>query len=551
MRVGQQIGPFEIERELGAGAMGAVYLARYTKTGQRVAIKIIAPGLGSNERAHARFEREAEILKQLKHPHIVRLLATGRFQRSPFYAMEYVDGEPLDELLLRRGQFGWEEVVEIGKQVCAALQHAHAAGIVHRDLKPSNLMVTRDRVVKLTDFGIAKDLDVTQLTTANCTVGTAAYMSPEQCKGDRNLTGKSDLYSLGVVLYELLTGRKPFRAENAMDMFVAHTTDKFERPSRIVLDIPVWLDTLVCQLMEKKPEHRPLDAKMVAEVLNEVREKVEAQRSAGIEVARKEVRTEGADRDAAAALIRGKRKPKKLSAGKRAEFWLKIVALSAGLVALVWMILYAVWPSAEKRYQKAHKLVEEVDTLIDRGNYDEAQTKAYDAERKLEAIAGDSDDPFAEKAKEQITHLKQGNLYIKGSRALAAGKNVKKAREQGFEELLDPAKHRPGGKYVEKARAELGPIEAPALLQEAREAVAADDPQKWPQARANLDLLLKRYPNSDHTKKARVTLEVALIALGIEQASQAKLKWAEVANLTDPDPEIQAWVAIAKKKIER
>src|SRR5262249_4407041 len=179
MLVGQQIGPFAVEKEIGAGAMGAVYLARYTKTGQRVAIKVIAPGLGTSRTAQARFEREANILKQLKHPNIVRLYAHGRFHGTPFYAMEYIEGESLDHVMQRRGRVTWEEVVTLGGQLCAALQHAHEQGIIHRDLKPSNLMVLPDGTIKLTDFGIAKDLDVTEITAANCTVGTASYMSPE------------------------------------------------------------------------------------------------------------------------------------------------------------------------------------------------------------------------------------------------------------------------------------------------------------------------------------------------------------------------------------
>src|SRR5208282_5154710 len=152
--------------------------------------------------------------------------------------------------------------------------------------KPSNLMVTPDGNLKLTDFGIAKDLDVTQLTAANATVGTAAYMSPEQCRGEKNLSHKSDLYSLGVVLYELLTGRKPFKAETTIDMFLQHVQGSFERPARIAMEIPVWLDTIVCQLLEKKPEHRPYDAAMVSRALNQVAEKVAALQSAGVDVAK-------------------------------------------------------------------------------------------------------------------------------------------------------------------------------------------------------------------------------------------------------------------------
>src|SRR5947209_3055243 len=286
MQVGERIGPFDIEKKIGSGAMGAVYLARYRKTGQRVAIKMMLMGMADNDVSLARFEREAEVLKQLNHKNIVRFYVASQYQGAPYYAMEYVEGEPLDDVLERKGRLTWEEVVELGKQVCAALQHAHDQGIIHRDLKPSNLMVTADGTIKLTDFGIAKDLDVTQLTAAHCTVGTAAYMSPEQCRGEKNLTHKSDLYSLGVLLYEVLTGQRPFRAETTMDMFLQHVNAIPERPSRLVLDIPVWLDTLVCQLLEKKPEHRPFDAAVVAAALNQVAEKVAAQQSAGVEAAR-------------------------------------------------------------------------------------------------------------------------------------------------------------------------------------------------------------------------------------------------------------------------
>jgi serine/threonine-protein kinase len=203
MHVGQNFGQFEIEKELGSGAMGTVYRARLRQDGkpdQTVALKVIAFGLSGNEQALARFEREAKILKQLRHPNIVRLLGTGRYRGTPFFAMEFVDGQSLDKVMIdrqvgvaNRPPFTWEEVVEMGKPLCSALQHAHDKGIIHRDLKPSNLMITREGILKLTDFGIAKDLDVTALTGANNTIGTAAYMSPEQCKGERRLTGKSDL----------------------------------------------------------------------------------------------------------------------------------------------------------------------------------------------------------------------------------------------------------------------------------------------------------------------------------------------------------------------
>jgi serine/threonine-protein kinase len=372
MKEGQKFGPFVIEKLLGSGAMGAVYCARYTKTGGRVALKLIAPGLADNEGSLARFEREASILKQLNHPNIVRFYGAGKDKahNTPFYAMEYVEGESLDRSMSRRGRLTWEELVTLGQQLCSALQHAHEHGIIHRDLKPSNLMVLPDGTVKLTDFGIAKDMDVTALTAANCTVGTASYMSPEQCRGERDLTPKSDLYSLGVLLYELLTGRKPFQAETPMEMFMQHINGTFERPSRIVLDTPLWLDTLICQLLEKKPEHRPRDAAMVAESLGLVAEKVQGQQSAGVEAARARAvdRPRGAaptdetDREIARTLRQvsaGGKKGKKRRKPLYRKVWFQAALLGVLLVLAGGALYYGLTqkPSPDSLYQRAETLM--------------------------------------------------------------------------------------------------------------------------------------------------------------------------------------------------
>jgi serine/threonine-protein kinase len=251
-------------------------------------------------------------------------------------------------------------VVELGKPLCAALQHAHDKGIIHRDLKPSNLMMTKEGILKLTDFGIAKDLDVTALTGANNTIGTAAYMSPEQCKGERHLTGKSDIYSLGVVFYELLTGRKPFMAESSVDMFLLHVQGTFTRPAQLNPDIPVWLDTLVCQMMEKKPEHRPRDAAMVGQVLEEIEEKVAANVSAGADIAGSrhlDPRQLGDDDKKAARAIRAGSKKKKLRKRRRPIYtrgWfvlLACLALVGGIGSVIYFGAIAP-PSAESLLQR-------------------------------------------------------------------------------------------------------------------------------------------------------------------------------------------------------
>lgn len=373
LAVGQRMGQFDIERELGSGAMGTVYKVKYVPDGRTMALKVIAFGLTGNETAIRRFEREAEILKQLKHPNIVRLFATGRYKGTPFFAMEYVEGESLDYVLARRVRFSWEEVVQIGIQTCGALQHAHDKGIIHRDLKPSNLMRLHDGTIKLTDFGIAKDMDVTALTGANCTVGTASYMSPEQCKGE-TVTSKSDLYSLGVVLFELLTGRKPFLAESPIEMFTKHVNEPPPRPNWSLKgsatgEIPTWLETTVLQLMEKKAEHRPLSAAMVAESLQEGLQKYYSGQSAAVEAVQaraidRRIQTnvvDETDREAARTL-RGalqKKKIKKKTTPFYRKGWFVVLLIPPFILAFVGILWFASRPpSAESLYRQAQARME-------------------------------------------------------------------------------------------------------------------------------------------------------------------------------------------------
>lgn len=480
MLIGQQLGPFRVEKEIGAGAMGAVYLARLAppgpdaaptiqklarvlKSGQQVAIKVMAPGMGTtNPTAIKRFERESAILKQMKHPHIVRVYAIGKEKGTRYYAMELIDGESLDRILERRGRLSWEETVTLAKQLCDALQHAHEQGIIHRDLKPSNLMILRDGTLKLTDFGIAKDLDETALTSANCTVGTAAYMSPEQCRGVRDLTPRCDLYSLGIVLYELVTGAKPYHAENAMEMFMQHVQGTFVRPSQRALDVPIWLDTLICQLMEKSPDQRPRDAATVGKALDEIQQKVEAHQSAGVDVARSRVvdrprgqrPTEAEDKSAALSLlgikVRGKRKKKK-------PFYEKVWFRAAGLLLLLAGVVTALFlalrpPSPERLYQRAAKLMassrSEDHEEAWKGPIQE-YLKRYEmlADERTQQIKKWADAYELDQCEEKVqTHLRKGDKYP-GSDSLE--KQAFSAAEKEQEGNLDSAR----GGWTSLARA--------------------------------------------------------------------------------------------------
>jgi serine/threonine-protein kinase len=380
MMTGDRIGPFTIEQELGSGAMGTVYRAVY-KDGTVVALKLISFGLAGNETARLRFERESEILKQLKHPNIVRHFGASTTSKTPYFAMEFVEGESLDNVLARRLRFSWEEVVSVAKQVFAALQHAHERGIVHRDLKPSNLMRLEDGTVKLTDFGIAKDLDRTQLTGANCTVGTAAYMSPEQCRGETAITSKSDLYSMGVVMFELLTGRKPFTAENPIEMFRKHVDDPPPRPNWSLKgtatgEIPIWFETIVLQLMEKKPEHRQLNAGVVAKALEEGMQSFYSGKSAAVDMVQakageRRIQTnviDETDREAARTL-RGAMQKKKFK--KKAKPLNKALFIVPGAVLLLVLFAGVIWlvsrlsSSPETLYRAAEKKMASPDTYVE------------------------------------------------------------------------------------------------------------------------------------------------------------------------------------------
>ncbi|MFO1023390.1 MAG: serine/threonine-protein kinase [Planctomycetales bacterium] len=274
--VSKIIGPFELGEKLGAGGMAVVYRATYTETGKQVALKLLPITMAEDDQMVARFKRELEVLKKMRHPNIVLCYGGGRLGQQRFYAMELVEGGSLANLLKAKGRLSWEEVVDYGIQICDALQHAHEHGIVHRDLKPANLMLDKAGKVKLADFGLARVTDATALTAAGKTLGTFAYMAPEQITGKSPITPKTDLYALGCVFYELLTGRTPFNADSAAELFYQHIQKKPERLCSQVLDCPVWLEAIILHLLKKSPDDRPMDALQVSESLKEVRSKVAA-----------------------------------------------------------------------------------------------------------------------------------------------------------------------------------------------------------------------------------------------------------------------------------
>ncbi len=253
--------------------MGRVYCAEDPDSGQTVAIKVLTQAVGQDDSFVRRFRREAEVLRRLKHPNIVQLLDAGEHDGHPYLVLEYIEGTQLSELIRRVGRVPWRQAVEWCVEICDALAHAHQAGVVHRDIKPANVLITLDGHVKLTDFGIAQRLDGTRLTTTGSILGTVEYMSPEQAEGKR-VDARSDLYSLGALLYHMLTGRPPFTGSSYVEVLKRLRFDQPERVQQIAKDVPIWLDDLVDALLQKQRERRPATATEVKQRLLAVLEKV-------------------------------------------------------------------------------------------------------------------------------------------------------------------------------------------------------------------------------------------------------------------------------------
>ncbi len=270
----ERIGDYKIERKLGQGGMGTVYLGRHEQTGQLVAIKVLPASMAREEGFVARFAREIEAMQRVTGENVVQMYDSGEWEGTYYYTMEFVDGETLTDRIMREKRIGWREVIELAIQICKALKAAHNTGIVHRDLKPSNLLLDKHGLCKLTDFGVAHVFAGDQLTATGGVIGTVEYMSPEQAQG-RRVDKRSDIYSLGAVMYVMLTGRPPFTGKSALDIAQKHKYGQFDSPRRIVPEIPHWLDEVVCKCLEKNPDNRYPDAYVLQLRLQEIPKKVE------------------------------------------------------------------------------------------------------------------------------------------------------------------------------------------------------------------------------------------------------------------------------------
>src|SRR5215472_5931211 len=254
-------GRYELDGVVGRGGMAEVYRARDLRLDRVVAVKTLREDLARDATFQARFRREAQSAASLNHPSIVAVYDTGEdsagLSHVPFIVMEYVDGRTIRDLLRDDRRLLPERALEITDGVLRALDYSHRAGIVHRDIKPGNVMLNRQGEIKVMDFGIARAVADTQATMTQTAqvIGTAQYLSPEQARGER-VDSRSDLYSVGCLLYELLTGRPPFTGDSPVSIAYQHVREAPVPPSRVDPELPPWADSITLRAMEKDPDHR-------------------------------------------------------------------------------------------------------------------------------------------------------------------------------------------------------------------------------------------------------------------------------------------------------
>nr|MBA3601689.1 serine/threonine protein kinase [Acidobacteriota bacterium] len=284
---GQQIGHYKIRSAIGAGGMGEIYLAQDTRLERRVALKILPEKFTADSDRLNRFVREAKSASALNHPNIITIYEIGEIDGTNFIATEFIEGETLRDRLTG-GKMPLDELLSIAVQTSEALAAAHAAGIIHRDVKPENIMIRRDGYVKVLDFGLAKltekqnpisDLEAETrklaLTMPGMVMGTAAYMSPEQTRGLANIDARTDIWSLGVVLFEMLTGHVPFAGETVSDVIASILKTDMPHLSKCVDDCPAELERIVTKALQKDREERYQVIKDLALDLKSLRRELE------------------------------------------------------------------------------------------------------------------------------------------------------------------------------------------------------------------------------------------------------------------------------------
>ena len=255
---------YEIEKLIGEGGMANVYLARDTILDRKVAVKVLRGDLAGDEKFVRRFQREALSASSLSHPNIVEIYDVGEDEGNFYIVMEFIEGKTLKQLIKKRGVLSLPETMDIMLQLLDALASAHDSYIIHRDIKPQNIMIKESGLVKITDFGIAMALNSAQLTQTNSVMGSVHYLPPEQASG-KGSTIRSDIYSLGILMFEMLTGKVPFRGDSAVEIALKHMKEPLPSVREINPVVPQSVENIILKAAAKNPKNRYKDVREMAD----------------------------------------------------------------------------------------------------------------------------------------------------------------------------------------------------------------------------------------------------------------------------------------------
>ncbi|MDH5386209.1 MAG: protein kinase, partial [Candidatus Aminicenantes bacterium] len=264
-------GRYQIIEELGKGGMGKVYKANDIDIKEKVAIKLIKPEISSDKKTIERFQNELKFARKIRHKNVCQMYDLNREEGTYYITMEYVEGENLKNMIRMSGQLGIGTAISVAKQVCEGLAEAHKLGVVHRDLKPSNIMIDREGTVRIMDFGIARSLKEKGITGAGVMIGTPEYMSPEQCEA-KEVDTRTDIYSLGVILYEMATGQLPFSGDTPLSIAMKHKGETPKNPMQLNAQIPDSVSQIILTCMAKDKNKRYQSAEELLKELNKIKE---------------------------------------------------------------------------------------------------------------------------------------------------------------------------------------------------------------------------------------------------------------------------------------
>lgn len=331
--------PFELLEKLGEGGMGVVYKAKMAKKEIVVALKLLPEDI-NDDVVRARFERETEILKSLRHPNIVKAFGGKCDNDRPFYAMELIEGGSIEDRIKRSGVLEWKTVVRYSQQMCDGLGYAHELGIVHRDVKPANFLMTKTGQLKLTDFGLASVVSDRKLTQAGRTMGTINYMAPEQIRGKPAVSAQTDLYALGCVMFEMLAGHTPFEGDNSAAVMQDHLRKAPPKVTDFNDLCPEGLSKIIQDLLVKDPEDRPQSASEVRKRLDQLLEAPSDHLH---------VRTSGQTKTASSSknLSRYEEQTESQQPG-----WLLPAFIASGVVNVLLAAVLFLWPASTPGYEQ-------------------------------------------------------------------------------------------------------------------------------------------------------------------------------------------------------